>query len=85
VSSLIAAGAMRAGVQMGHTYIFDYYHDALRTITTEGLPAYAQRVAKPYLAVAVDHFDPKRITHTEGLLQRLRRPADMSDGGASQE
>jgi hypothetical protein len=82
VSSLIAAGAMRAGVQMGHTYIFDYYHDALRTITTEGLPAYAQRVAKPYLAVAVDHFDPKRITHTERLLQRLRRPADTSDSRA---
>ena len=72
VSSLIAAGAVRAGVQMGHTYIFDYYHDALRTISSEGLPAYAQRVAKPYLAVAVDHFDPKRITHTERLLQRLR-------------
>jgi hypothetical protein len=82
VSSLIAAGAMRAGVQMGHTYIFDYYHDALHTITTEGLPAYAQRVAKPYLAVAVDHFDPKRITHTERLLQRLRRPADTSDSRA---
>ena len=85
VSSLIAAGAVRAGVQMGHTYIFDYYRHALRTITTEGLPAYAQRVAKPYLAVAVGHFDPKRITHTERLLQRLRQHADTSDGGASQE
>ena len=85
VSSLIAAGAVRAGVQMGHTYIFDYYRHALRTITTEGLPAYAQRVAKPYLAVAVGHFDPKRITHTERLLQRLRRHGDTSDGGASQE
>lgn len=85
MSSLIAAGAVRAGVQMGHTYIFDYYHDALRTITTEGLPTYAQRVAKPYLEAAVGHFDPKRITHTERLLQRLRQRADTSDGGASQE
>lgn len=85
VSSLIAAGAMRAGVQIGQTYIFDYYHDALRTITAEGLPAYAQRVGKPYLAVAVDHFDPKRTTHTERLLQRLRQPADPPDGGAWQE
>ncbi len=85
VSSLIAAGAVRAGVQMGHTYIFDYYHDALRVMTTEGLAAYAQRVAKPYLTVAVGHFDPKRITHTERLLQRLRRHGDTSDGGASQE
>jgi len=78
VSSLIAAGAVRAGIQIGHTYVFDYYHDALRTITTEGLPAYAQRVAKPYLTVAVGHFDPKRITHTERLFQRVRRREDTS-------
>jgi len=75
VSSLIAAGAVRAGVQMGHTYIFDYYHDALRVMTTEGLAAYAQRVAKPYLTVTVGHFDPQRITYTERLL-RLRRHGD---------
>ena len=85
VSSLIAAGAVRAGVQMGHTYIFDYYRDALRTITTEGLPAYAQRVAKPYLTVAVGHFDPQRITYTERLLRRLRQHGDTPDGGTSQE
>jgi hypothetical protein len=85
VSSLIAAGAVRAGVRMGHTYIFDYYHDALRTITTEGLPVYARRVAKPYLAVVVGHFDPKPITHTERLLQRRRQHEDTSDAGASQE
>jgi hypothetical protein len=84
VSSLIAAGAVRAGVQMGHTYIFDYYYDALRTITTDGLPAYARHVAKPYFVVAVGHFDPKRVTLTERLLQRLRRHRDTSDGGALQ-
>ena len=84
VSSLIAVGAVRAGVQMGHTYIFDYYHDALRTITTDGLPAYAWHVAQPYFVVAVGHFDPKRVTLTERLLQRLRRHRDTSDGGASQ-
>jgi hypothetical protein len=84
VSSLIAVGAVRAGVQMGHTYIFDYYHDALRTITTGGLPAYARHVAKSYFVVAVGHFDPKRVTLTERLLQRLRRHSDTSGGGASQ-
>ncbi|MFB0535233.1 MAG: hypothetical protein ACETWR_09640, partial [Anaerolineae bacterium] len=87
VSSVIAAGAVRAGMQIGHTYIFDYYHDALRTITKEGLPAYAQRVAKPYLVVAVTHLDPRRTTHTERLvgplLQRLRQRADVPDEGAS--
>jgi hypothetical protein len=83
VSSLIAAGAVRAGVQMGHTYIFDYYHDALRAMTTEGLAAYAQRVAKPYLTVAVGHFDPQRITYTERLLRPLRRHGDTPDDGGS--
>jgi hypothetical protein len=86
VSSLIAAGAVRAGVQIGHTYIFDYYHDALGTIATEGLPAYARRVAKPYLAMAVTHLDPRRTTHIERLverLQRLRQRADAPDEGAS--
>ncbi len=85
VSSLIAAGAVRAGVQMGHTYIFDYYHDTLRTIIKEGLPAYTQRVAKPYLTAAAGHFDPQRTTYTERLLQRLRRHGDTPDDGASQE
>ena len=73
VSSLIAAGAVRAGVQTGQVHIFDYYEDALRTIAREGLAVYARRVTTPYLAVARRHFDPKTMTHTERLLQRLRR------------
>jgi hypothetical protein len=73
VSSVIAAGALRAGVEMGRVHIFDYYQDALRIIATEGLPAYAQRVTRPYLAVARGHFSPERTTHTERLLRRLRR------------
>ena len=81
VSSLIAAGAVRAGVQTGQTHIFDYYQDALHIIAREGLPAYSRRVTRPYLAVASGHFDPERVTHTERLLQRLRRadiPANRS-------
>jgi hypothetical protein len=73
VSSLVAAGALRAGVKTGQVHIFDYYQDALRTITREGLAAYTRRVTRPYLAVAREHFDAKTITHTERLLQRFRR------------
>jgi hypothetical protein len=51
------------------------------------LPAYAQRVSKPYLAVAVTHFDPRRTTYierlVEPLLQRLRQRADVPDEGTS--
>ncbi len=73
VSSLLAAGAVRAGVQMGQVHIFDYYEDALRAIAREGLAVYARRVTRPYLTVAKGHFDAKTVTHTERLLQRLRR------------
>jgi hypothetical protein len=79
VSSLLAAGAWRAGVKTGQVHIFDYYRDALRTIAREGLPVYARRVTNPYLAVARGHFDPKCVTYTERLIRRLRRadtPAD---------
>jgi hypothetical protein len=73
VSSLLAAGALRAGVKTGQVHIFDYYQGALRTIAREGLAVYARRVTRPYLAVARGHFDPNTITYTERLLQRLRR------------
>jgi len=73
VSSLIAAGALEAGVKTSQVHIFDYYQDALRTIAKEGLAAYMRRVTRPYLAVARMHFDSGTATYTERLLQRLRR------------
>ena len=67
VSSLIAAGAVRAGARMGQTYLFDYYRDALGLISQEGLPAYSRRVAKPYLDATISHFDSRRLTYIERL------------------
>ena len=83
LSSLIAAGALRAGVRTGQVHIFDYYREALIIIATEGLPAYTRRVTRPYLAAAMRHFDPGRLTYSERLLQRLRRdePPDGDNGG----
>lgn len=69
MSSLIAAGALRAGVNMGQTHVFDYYQDALRTINTEGLPVYSRRVSKPYFTAARAHFNPERKSYTERLLR----------------
>jgi hypothetical protein len=67
MSSMIAAGALRAGVDLGQTHIFDYYQDALRTINSEGLPFYSRRVTRPYLVAAKSHFDPESISYTERL------------------
>ncbi|HEX2185140.1 MAG TPA: hypothetical protein VHN78_06515, partial [Chloroflexota bacterium] len=49
VSSTVASGAVQAGVQLGNTYIFDYYREALGSIQQEGFPPYVQRVARPYI------------------------------------
>jgi hypothetical protein len=72
VSSLLAAGAIRAGIRIGQVHIFDYYQDALRIIAREGVAVYARRVTRPYLAVAKGHFDPRTTTYTERLARRLR-------------
>jgi hypothetical protein len=87
VSSLLAAGALRAGVKTGQVHIFDYYQGALRTISREGLAVYARRVTRPYLAVARGHFDPDTITYTERMLRHLQRaePAKGADQGQESE
>jgi len=85
VSTLIATGALRAGIQIGQLHIFDYYQDALQTINKEGLRVYARRVTRPYLAAARGHFDPRSTTHTERLLQRRRQTIEPSEKDTSQE
>jgi hypothetical protein len=70
MSSLIATGALRAGVNLGQTHIFDYYQEALDTINSEGLPLYTLRVTKPYFTAARDHFNPERKTYTERLFRQ---------------
>lgn len=70
MSSIIAAGALRAGVQLGQTHVFDYYQDALDIINSEGLPRYSQRVIQPYFFAAREHFNPEQKSFTERLFQR---------------
>ena len=85
VSSLIATGALQAGVQLGHSHIFDYYQDALDTINTEGLPVYSRRVTRPYFAAAKNHFDPERISFTERLFGRRHKMVANSVIDSSKE
>jgi hypothetical protein len=73
LSSLIAAGALRAGLQMGSTHVFAYYHHALDAIKAEGWGNYARRIARPYFHVGRSHFDPSRVTLTDKVLARLRQ------------
>jgi hypothetical protein len=70
ISSMVALGAVHAGVRLGDTHIFDYYRSALRTIAGEGLVAFLHRTSTPYLTRARSHFDPESSTYSERLLRR---------------
>jgi hypothetical protein len=79
VSSLVALGAVRAGIKLGNAHIFDYYRRALRTIVEEGLISFLRRTSTPYLSRAGSHFDPRSSTYSERLLRRRaarRSPAE---------
>jgi hypothetical protein len=73
LSGLIAVGAVRAGLQLGTTYVFEYYRQALGSIATEGLVTYLGRVSRPYRTRIVRHLDPRSETYTERLLRHLHK------------
>jgi hypothetical protein len=70
ISSMVALGAVRAGVSLGNVHIFDYYRLALRTIVDEGLLSFLRRTSTRYLTRAASHFDPRSSTYSERLLRR---------------
>jgi hypothetical protein len=73
ISALVALGAVRAGVKLGHTHIFTFYRDTLRAIADEGLARYTRRLSAPYLAGATENLDMRRDSYTQRLLRRLKR------------
>jgi hypothetical protein len=81
ISSVVALGAVHAGVRLGNAHIFDYYRSALRKITREGLVSFLHRTSTPYLTRARSHFDPESGTYSERL---LRRWADRRSTAARQ-
>jgi hypothetical protein len=96
ISSIVALGAVRAGVELGNVHVFDYYRSALRMIVEEGLLSFLQRTSTPYLTRAGAHFDPASDTYSESLLRRWanRRspverkttsPTEASDEDAARE
>lgn len=71
VSAAVGLAAARAGIELGNVHVFAFYRDALRAIADEGLLAFLDRVARPYLARAGQHFRPGAPTYTDRLLDRL--------------
>jgi hypothetical protein len=92
ISTVVALGAVRAGVKLGNVHVFDYYRGALRTIADEGLVSFLYRTSTPYLTRARSHFDPGSSTLSERLLRRWSerrspgaRRASAQDVGPSVE
>src|SRR5215213_8269450 len=70
ISSIVALGAVHAGVKLGSVHVFDYYRGALRTIVEEGVLSFLRRISTPYITRAGSHYDPRSSTYSERLLRR---------------
>jgi hypothetical protein len=81
-SSLIAYGALRTGITMGDTQIFDYYRHALDTISSDGLAGYIERVTDPYRQTMFHHLAPYSMTLTERYVLRRRKEDESSTDDA---
>lgn len=73
LSSVLAVGAVEAGLRIGGTHVLEFYRRSLQSIAAEGLHTYIWRVARPYRLAAADHFSPSRETATGRLLRRIER------------
>ena len=71
VSTLVAAGALQAGAQLGSTHILSFYTEALDAIRRDGVTQYLSRISQPYIEAAAQHLDPGTSTHTTRLLRRF--------------
>ena len=71
VSTLVAAGAIQAGIQLGSVHIVSFYTEALTSIRTEGVSSYLGRISQPYVDAATGHLNRNRRTHTPRLIRRV--------------
>ena len=71
VSTLVAAGAVGAGLQMSSDHIFSFYTDSLRSIREEGVSTYLGRISQPYVEAATRQMDPASPAITPRLIRQV--------------
>jgi hypothetical protein len=71
LSSVLALGAVEAGLRIGETHVIDFYRKSLQDIAEEGVRAYIRRVIQPYQRAVVEHFAPGRETTTGRAIRRI--------------
>ena len=73
VSTGVGIAFFNSARHIGRQHVLDPYDEDLKPLRDEGFAAYAGRVAKPYGAAIVRHFDPERATLTERGIDKLKR------------
>lgn len=69
VSAALAGAAVRAGMNLGNTLIFDFYRESLHSIQEEGMLRFLLRTSTPYVRRAGKHFDPRAATYTDRAVE----------------
>ena len=73
VSAGVGLAFLTTTRKVGGEHVVAPYREDWRPLRREGFAAYARRVSRPYGEAMQGHFDPQRQTHTDRLIDRLRR------------
>ncbi len=71
VSTLVAAGALQAGMQLGTIHVLSFYTEALSSIRAEGVSSYLGRISRPYVDAAAGHLKRNRGSHTRRVIRKV--------------
>jgi hypothetical protein len=73
VSSGLGLAFLLSARNVGREHLVVPYVEDWEPLRREGFGDYARRVSTPYRKAVTEHFDPAHETHTERVLDRLRR------------
>ena len=73
VSTGVGLAFLVSARKVGREHLVVPYAEDWQPLRREGFADYARRIAAPYGAAVRGHFDGSRPTHTERLLDRLKR------------
>ena len=71
VSTLVAAGAIQAGLHLGNAHVIAFYAEALTAIRNRRVSQYLGRISQPYVEAATRHLDPGNSSHTQRGMRRI--------------
>ena len=71
VSTLVAAGAIQAGLHLGNAHVIAFYAEALTAIRNRRVSQYLGRISQPYVEAATRHLDPGNSSHTQRVMRRI--------------